>query len=122
MVEFVLISGVLMLMLLGMCEIALVLHSKMAIMAAAREGARRAAIEGGCNDKVLAKIREELQIGFVDVEKARVSVTPTTASYGTYVTVQVDYQHPIMTPLIREVVGHWVPLRGIAVSRSEKVR
>ncbi|HHV78972.1 MAG TPA: hypothetical protein GXX40_05090 [Firmicutes bacterium] len=121
-VEFVLVSSLLMLLLLSTCEVGIILNARIVLTSAAREGARRAAVEGGSTEKVLEKIREEIRFGFMDPDAATVSVTPKRASYGTYITVQIDYQYPMVTPFVREIVGTHLPLRATAISRSEKVQ
>jgi hypothetical protein len=116
------IAGVLFLFLFGIIECTLALNDRLVIEAAAREGARRAAIEGGKTDRVLERIDALLRAGHLDPARAEVDVSPWSAPYGRSIWVRVTYRHLFVTPPVRAALGDGVELEARALSRSERLR
>ncbi|MEW6725200.1 MAG: TadE/TadG family type IV pilus assembly protein [Bacillota bacterium] len=122
MVEFTLVFLLVTALLFTLFDLGLLLNVKLAMSAAARAGARRAAIEGGETPAVLETIRLNLAVGGIPHQQAEVEIRPRRASYGTPITVTIIYTHQMVTPLAALVLGNGVRLEAEAVSRSEKVR
>jgi len=121
-VEFVLVSGLLFLFLFGTVELALVLDAKLVLSQAAREGARRAAIEGGATKAVYERIGRQLDLGGIDPESVEVEIVPWAVSYGHTIRVSLIHSYPLRLPVVRSLVGPEVVLRAEVISRSERVR
>lgn len=121
-VEFVLTLGVVCLLLFALVELGFMLNAKLVMVSAAREGARRAAVEGGATGQVLERIEHQLRMGRIDPRHVRVDITPRTASYGTSIRVKLEYPYRVMIPMVRALVGEEVPIGAEMISRSEKVR
>ncbi|MDP2871755.1 MAG: pilus assembly protein [Bacillota bacterium] len=120
--EFVLILGVLTTVLFLTVELGMALNVRLLVASAAREGARRAAIDGGDTPGARQAIARQLGLTSLIEEEAEVDISPASASYGTMVTVSVRVAYRWRTPVARSILGHGVILRGEAASRSEKVR
>jgi hypothetical protein len=121
-VEFVLTAGLLFVILFSIVEFAFIASAKLALVGAAREGARRAAVEGGATPGVYACIREYLELGNIDPEAVTVSVSPKQASYGTTIRVHLVYEYPVMSAVLRPIIGDTLTLTARVLSRGEKVR
>ncbi|MHB0886591.1 MAG: TadE family protein [Bacillota bacterium] len=122
MVEFVIVVTLLMTILFALVDFGLLMNAKLVLVAAAREGARRAAIEGGATPAVYDRIRQQLSLGRIDPAGATIDITPKTATYGTAITVRIVYGYEPMFPVLRSVMGASVPLEATTISRSEKIR
>ncbi len=122
MVEFVIVVALLVTILFALVDFGLLLNAKLVLVAAAREGARRAAIEGGATPAVYDRIRQQLSLGRIDPAAADIGITPKTATYGTAITVRIAYAYVPMFPVLRGVMGASVPLEAATISRSEKIR
>lgn len=122
MLEFALSAGLLFLLLFGMMDLGLALNAKLVVSAAAREGARRAAIDGGESQEVLDRVRSQLKLGRIDPAQARIDVSPHQAAFGNSVSVTVDYSYNFISPAMQSLAGGSVLLHAEAVSRSERVR
>ena len=122
MLEFVLVAGMTMLLLFAIVDFGFAMNAQLVIASAAREGARRAAIDGGASEQARRRIREHLALGRIDPDKAEITINPPKAGYGGTVTVFVSYQYPFITPMIRSLGGDSLRLKAGASSRSEKVR
>jgi hypothetical protein len=122
MVEFVIVVSLLVTILFAMVDFGLMLNAKLVLAAAAREGARRAAIEGGATTVVYDRIRQQLSLGQIDPELAEITISPRTATYGTAITVRLAYGYRPSFPILRGVMGERVPLEAVTIARSEKIR
>lgn len=122
MLEFTLSAGLLFLLLFGMMDLGLALNAKLVVATAAREGARRAAIEGGETPAVLERIAAQLALGRIDEERAEVQVSPHTASFGNGISVIVEVPYRFISPAIQSLAPNGVTLRSEAITRSERVR
>jgi Flp pilus assembly protein TadG len=97
MVEFALIAPVLILMLAGMLEFGLVFHEYLVVTAAAREGARSAAV--GAADAAVVSVVKAAATS-IDNSNLAVVITPATRLRGNPVTVTVTNKVPIIVPMI----------------------
>lgn len=117
--EFILVAGVLVTLLFGMIELALISDARVNLLQAARAGARRAAIDGGRSEAALAMIREQLDLGRLDSDRARIEIRPKVAAYGSTVRVTVEYDYSPFSSTLRGLGIHTVPLRATLLNRSE---
>ncbi len=113
---------ILTLILLLTVELGLAMNARLLVTGAAREGARRAAIDGGDTEAARQSIRRYLAMSGIDPERVQIEIAPRTASYGTQVAVAVRLDYRWWSPLVRQILGEGISIRGEAVSRSEKVR
>lgn len=120
--EFVLIVGLLATVLFLTLEVGLAVDARMALWYAAREGARRAAIEGGDTAATRQAIERQLAATRLFAEACRIEISPAFASYGTTVTVWLEAVYRWRTPVGRLLLGEALLLRAEVHSRSEKVR
>jgi len=121
-VEFALVGSLVILILFAVVELGMLVNARLVLAAAAREGVRRAAVEGGDTARVRQRIAEELRLGGIDADQVNVTIRPRNATYGTTVTVRLEYGYRLVTPILREVVGGLVPLAAEVSARSERVR
>jgi len=121
-VEFILTATLLFIILFSIIEFAFIFNAKLVMLGAAREGARRAAVEGGATEGALTCIEEYLRLGNISPEEVEVSITPRQASYGTPIRVRLAYRYPVMTAVLRPILGGTVTLTVEVLSRGERVR
>jgi Flp pilus assembly protein TadG len=121
-VEFVLVLWVLTLVLLFTVELGLALNVRLLVTGAAREGARRAAVDGGDTATARQAVAKYLALAGVTAGDSSVTVKPARASYGTAVRVSVEVNYRWRTPPLRQLLGQTITIKAEAVSRSEKVR
>jgi len=121
-VEFILVAQLFFLLLFGLVDVALLLNTRLVMIHAAREGLRRAAIEGGATAAVYAQIQEQLALGALEADTAQIAITPKQASYGTRITVSIAYSFRPLTPVARLLFGKEIPLRIELTGRSERLR
>jgi hypothetical protein len=103
-------------------ELGLALDARMAVWSAAREGARRAAIEGGDTAATRQAVDRLLELSPLLPREYNLDISPAYASYGTTVTVVLEVDYRWRTPLGRILLGEHVRFRAGAQTRSEKVR
>jgi Flp pilus assembly protein TadG len=103
-------------------EFGLVFNAKLVMTGAAREGARRAAVEGGATPGAYECVHRYLALGGIAPEAVSVSITPKQASYGTMIRVSLVYDYPVTSAILRPLLGETVTLTAEVVTRSEKVR
>jgi hypothetical protein len=120
--EFALVFGMVVLLLLSIVEFGLLMNAKILVSTAAREGARKAAVDGGRSSAALARIGEILESGNLKVENTLVEIVPAEAAFGSTVFVRVHYTYEFMSPLVARVVGRTFQLDSEVITRSEKVR
>ncbi len=121
-VEFILVATVLFIILFSVVEFAFVFNAKLIMTGAAREGARRAAVEGGATPGAYASIRNYLSLGNIRPGEVEITISPAVASYGTMIRVRLVYRYPVMTAALRPVIGESITLTAEVLSRGEKVR
>lgn len=115
-VEFALVLPVLVLILCGMMEFGRVFNEALVVTAAAREGARAAAI--GANDSAIASTVRSFVAPSSDKVPV-VVITRQNQASGTRITVQVTNQVEIITPLISNLLSGSFPVQGSAVMVQE---
>lgn len=121
-VEFILVASILFIILFSVIELAFVFNAKLLLVGAAREGARRAAVEGGATAGAYAAINDYLALGNIDAEKVAVTISPRQASYGTSIRVSLRYAYPVVTAFLQPILGREITLTAEVVTRGEKVR
>lgn len=98
-VEFALVAPILVLLVMGMMECGNIFNQVLVVTAAAREGARSAAV-GASDTTVVTVVRAAAaSIGTANLS---VVVTPSVRVSGQSVTVTVTKPVPIVTPVVSE--------------------
>lgn len=120
--EFVLVLWILTLLLLFTIELGIAANVQLLVTGAAREGARRAAVDGGDTPSARQAILRYLTPAGLTAEGVAIEIKPAHASYGTSVQVRVAVEHTWRTPVVRRLLGPAATIRAEAVTRSEKVR
>ena len=108
--ELALCLPILALLLLALVQVAVVVRDQVAVVHAAREGARAAAVTGAGPGDAVAAARDAARL-----DPGRLTVD---ASRGEVVRVTVHYRSPTDVPLVGRLIGD-VTLRATAVMRSE---
>jgi len=90
-------------------------------MSTAREVARICAVEGGKTQNALNRLRELLIAGGLDPDAVTASIRPTQAIYGTTIYVDLSYDYPVKSPVVRPLSGPYIAISAHAVTRSEFV-
>jgi Flp pilus assembly protein TadG len=121
-VEFALVSTMLLFILFVVIDLGLAFHVRLVLGAAAREGARQAAVDGGESARARQRVTDYLSLAGVAADAAEVTFVPATASYGTPITVTVSYRYWFTVPLVQAVLGPLMQLQGTAITRSERLR
>lgn len=121
-VEFVLVFSILLVILFAILEIGSMLNSRLILSAAAREGARRAAVEGGSHDSVYSRIEQQLRFGNISPEDVEIQITPNRASYGSPIEVRLVYRYSWKSAFLQSIYRKDVILEVAVITRSEKVR
>lgn len=119
--EFSLVVFLLVLILFAILEIGLLLNDKMVLMSAAREVARVCAVEGGRTPNAVERLRELLTSAGIDPAAVNASIRPSQAIYGTTIYVDLSYDYPVKSPVMRPFSGPRIPVSAHAVTRSEFV-
>jgi Flp pilus assembly pilin Flp len=120
-VEFALVASILLFLCFAMIELGLVINAQLVLSSAAREGARRAAVDGGATLPAYQRILDQLAMGNLDPERADLSITPRRAAYGSPISVTLGYEYPVFLPILQGVFGHTVQLRAEVITRSERL-
>ena len=120
--EFVLVLWVLTLLLLFTIELGMAANVQLRVTGAAREGARRAAVDGGDTPSARQAILRYLAPAGLAADDVAIEINPAYASYGTSVRVRVAVTHLWRTPIVRQLLGAVATIKAEAVTRSEKVR
>jgi Flp pilus assembly protein TadG len=114
-VEFALVLPVLLTVALAMVEVGLLARDRLLVEAAARAGARAAAVE---TDE--GAIRDEAMAAAPGLDDAALTVSVTrSGSRGDPVTVRIGYLDPIRVPFIGWLVGSTVSMDTEASARQE---
>lgn len=116
-VELALVLPVLLLLAAGTMEFGRVLHQYLIVTAAAREGARTAAV-GNDDAAVIAAV--EAAAAVINQGELEIAITPPARVRGSQVTVTVSNQVQIFTPLIRSFFPkNPYAVQGSAIMRVE---
>jgi Flp pilus assembly protein TadG len=114
-VEFALVLPLLLVLALGLIQVGLLARDRLLVEAAARAGARAAAIQDDPAE-VDAAVRAAAPV----LDPATTVVTVTRdGSRGSPVTVQVAYDDAVRVPLVGWLIGGTVHLSSTAVMRQE---
>lgn len=120
-VEMAVILPMLALLIFGSLEFARVFNAWILVTQAAREGARvgatQCASSAACSTTVQTWIEDSLT--GLDLDAMTWDMTPGPYSAGATLLVTVDYDVPIVTPLISVLTGATVPVHGQTTMRIE---
>lgn len=119
--EFALVGGLIMVLTFFLIDTGLLLNTKLVLLQTARSGLRQAIIDGGASPRTWKALDDQLQIGGVDPDGVEVSITPRSASYGTWITVALSHEYRLKTPLARLADGGVVRLGVKLMGRSENL-
>src|SRR5919198_5736771 len=114
-VEFALVLPLVLVVVLGLVQVGLVVRDRLLVEAAARAGARAAAVQddpGAVQDAAMAAAPG------LDAVRAQVVVT-RAGSRGDPVRVHVVYDEPFRVPFVGWLLGSGVTLTADAASRQE---
>lgn len=116
-VEFTLVLPVLLLIMAGTMEFGRVFHQYLVVTAAAREGARSAAV--GSNDTTVNAVVKEAAVS-IDKGNLQIVISPDVRVRGNSVTVSVSNTVQIFTPIISSFFPqNPYAVNGTAVMRVE---
>jgi Flp pilus assembly protein TadG len=118
----VIVAAMLFTTFFAIVEFGLMMNAKILVTTAAREAARKAAVDGGASSAAVTRALECLRMGIVAASDAEVEIRPREAAYGSTITVRVTCGYEPLTPVIRAISGGRVTLATEVVTRSEKVR
>ncbi len=95
MVEFALVSGILLLLLVGIAQFGLVFNAQLMLNYVAREGVRMAALPSTLTDNeikttMLSQLPESIQL-----QASQISITPSIRRRAQPVTVIINYNYPV---------------------------
>lgn len=116
MVELAIVLPVLLIVLIGIVQFALVYHARDVATTAAQEGARFAAAEGRTPEEGAARTRDVLESGLGETG-AGFSVTAEDS--GEIVIVEASGDYPLIIPW---VTGNSIPIEVEAEVRREEFR
>lgn len=118
MVEMAIVLPLLLLMLFGIIEFGRILGGYMIIHDLAREGARYGVV--GMSD---ANIRNHIitNDSFLSIASGDITITPGNRTVGSPLTVGIDYDMDIITPIISNIVPNPMKLSAEYVMRIEKM-
>jgi Flp pilus assembly protein TadG len=116
MVELAIALPVLLAILLGVVQFALVYHARDVATTASQEGARLAAAEGRTAAEGAARARDVLESG---LGKTGRGFTVSAQDRGDSVVVQAEGDYPLIIPF---VVGRSIPIEAKAEVRKEEFR
>lgn len=116
------VAGVLLLLTFAIMDFGLFLNQKLVLTHAAREGARRAAIDGGASTRAFQAIESQLEAGKINVLESAISIKPKQATYGTLITVTVSTTYKPVTSLLQLLGVEGINMSAEMTSRSEKLQ
>lgn len=119
--EFALVAGIMFVFVLAALDLSLATTAKAAVAAAAREGARQAAVDGGDTPAVRQRIADVLKLAGLDASGAAIRIEPKQAGYGRPIRVTVAVSYEVRTPPLRAFTGGRLALSSEAVTRNERV-
>lgn len=94
-------------------------HARLVLTAAAREGARRAALDGGWSPAVEARVAAVLAAGGLGGGASVVVSPPGPVHFGHEITVRVRYPLALYSPLARGLVGSVAWVEAALTTRVE---
>ncbi|WP_034630514.1 TadE/TadG family type IV pilus assembly protein [Desulfotruncus alcoholivorax] len=118
-VEFALVLPILILLLMAIFEFGNIFHSYLLITTASREGARMGVV--GHSDAEITQRIEEV-CSTLDTSKMTINIEPHDPNYrnrGVPLTVEVDYENSLLTPLLRTFLPDPLTIRARSIMRIE---
>lgn len=117
-VETALVLPIIILLLMGIIDFGLLFSNYLVITNACREGAREAAVGYTDSEIVNAVISMSSTL---DQSKLKVTVSPPelVRKKGDQVSVTVEYENMLLTPVISAIVPNPVLLKAVTVMRME---
>ncbi|ADU51311.1 TadE family protein [Thermaerobacter marianensis DSM 12885] len=120
--EFALVAGLLAVLVFGLFDLTLILNRQIVLVQAAREGVRRAIVEGGDTPEVRAVIARQLRAGGIDPARVDVRIQPRRPAYGSELAVHLSLTVRPVTPVIRQLVPNGLRLQIEMRGRNERLR
>ena len=118
MVEMAIILPVLLLILFAIFEFGRILGAYMLIHDLARDGVRYGVV-GMSDQSIKDHIMEH--DSFLNINSDDINITPSIRTLGSALTVGIDYEIEIITPIISSIVPNPINLRAEYVMRVEKL-
>lgn len=118
MVEMAIILPVLLLILFAIFEFGRILGAYMLVHDLARDGVRYGVV-GMSDQSIKDHIMEH--DSFLSISSDDINITPSIRSLGSALTVGIDYEIEIITPIISSIVPNPINLRAEYVMRVEKL-
>jgi len=115
-VEFALVVPLVLMILMAIVEFGFMFNAYITISNASREGARLGTL-GNSNAAIEARVIEASPS--LDPTKIDVNVTPNSRSRGDMITVVVDYDYVLITPIISNILSPLINLEAETVMRVE---
>lgn len=115
-VEFALILPVLLIIVMGIFEFGLMFNAYITISNASREGARLGSL-GGTDIEVTQRV--ETTASHLNSANMTVTITPSSRSRGDMLTVLVEYDYSLITPVISNILSPLVDLEASTAMRVE---
>jgi hypothetical protein len=118
-IEAALTLPVILIALLLIVEVGLVVRDALALVQAAREGARAAAITTDDDDVLIAVRRSAAPL---DADRIEIVISPPEPDRerGEPVTVRLNYEERLRLPIVSRVASLELPLRSSATMRLER--
>jgi len=118
MVETALILPIVILILAGIMDFGLLFNNYLIINNASREGARYAAV-GATDTQITNDIKT--MTSTLDQSKVKITISPSgaTRKTGEEVTVTIEYDNNLITPIISSIVSNPIHLKAKTVMRIE---
>lgn len=118
MVEMAIMLPLLLLMLFAIIDFGRVFGAYMLIHDLARDGVR-AGVVGATETEIKSLITTN--DSFLNIVNSDITISPTTRVVGNSLTVRIDYDMDIVTPIISGIVTDPFPLSAQYVMRVEKL-
>lgn len=115
-VEFALVIPLLLIFVMAIIEFGFMFNAYLTISSASREAARLGSL--GESD-IAIELRVDTVADNLDLSRIGVSVTPGTRGRGDMVTVVVNYDYELVTPVISKILSPFVNLQAETVMRVE---
>ncbi|MHB1043539.1 MAG: TadE family protein [Eubacteriales bacterium] len=123
-VELALVLPLLILMIMGIMEFGRIFHSYLLITNAAREGARLGVVHEP--DSVILTRVKDMAVS-LNLTDSQISITPAETNAmgeplrvrGVPLTVKVDYNMELITPMLDNIVPNPIPLSASSTMRVE---
>lgn len=115
-VEFALLMPLILLLLMAIIEFGFMFNAYITLTSASREGARLASLSAS-NSAI--ETRVDLVANHLDLSEIDVSITPSYRDRGDMVTVTVNYDYVMITPIISSVLSPMIDLESETSMRVE---